>query len=65
MLPVKFPGGPRSKSWRINFEIKGDPKDPPSGSTFWLGFEVPDPCGYQWTVEPRPFWSLAGPMDRK
>ena len=29
------------KSWKHDFEIIGDPKGPPSGSTFWSGFEAP------------------------
>ena len=36
------------KSWKHNFEIAGDSKGPTRGSTFWLGFEVPDPYGYLW-----------------
>ena len=32
------------KSWKLNFEIIDDP----SGSTFCLVFEVPDPYGYLW-----------------
>ena len=31
-----------------NFEITVDLKGPPSGPTFWLGFEDPDPYGYLW-----------------
>ena len=34
------------KSWKHNFEITGDPKGPPSGPTFCIGSEVPDPYGY-------------------
>ena len=30
------------KSWKHDFEITGDPKCPPSGLTFWSGFEAPD-----------------------
>ena len=30
------------KSWKHDFEITGDPKGPPSGSTSWSGFEAPD-----------------------
>ena len=30
------------KSWKHDFEIAGDPKGTPSGSTFWSGFEGPD-----------------------
>ena len=30
------------KSWKHDFEITGGPKGPPSGSTFWSGFEGPD-----------------------
>ena len=30
------------KSWKHNFEITGDAKGPPSGSTFLLGFEITD-----------------------
>ena len=44
--PLKGGGGgregPRSESWKHDFEITGDPKGRPSGSTFWSGFEVPD-----------------------
>ena len=31
-------------SWKYDFETTGDPKGPPSGSTFcfWWGFEAPD-----------------------
>ena len=29
------------KSWKHDFEITGDPKFPPGGSTFWSGFEAP------------------------
>ena len=29
------------KSWKHDFEITGDPKCPPGGSTFWSGFEAP------------------------
>ena len=29
------------KSWKHDFEITGDPKCPPVGSTFWSGFEAP------------------------
>ena len=36
------------KSWKHNFEITGEPKGPTGGSTFWLGFEIPDPYGYLW-----------------
>ena len=36
------------KSWKYDFEITVDPKGPPSGSTFWLGFKVPDPLGSEW-----------------
>ena len=28
--------------------ITGGPKGPPSGSTFWWGFEAPDSYGYLW-----------------
>ena len=34
------------KSLKHNFRITGDPNGLPSGSTFWLGSEVPDPYGY-------------------
>ena len=30
------------KSWKHDFEITGDPKGPPSGSTFLSGSEAPD-----------------------
>ena len=30
------------KSWKHDFEITGDPKGPPTESTFWSGFEAPD-----------------------
>ena len=42
------------KSWKHDFEITGDPKFPPGGSTFWSGFEAP--------VGQRP---LSGPKNRK
>ena len=41
-LTLKGGGGPRSESWKHDFEITGDPKGPPSRSTFWSGFEAPD-----------------------
>ena len=28
-------GGSKVKSWNHDFEITGDPKGPPRGSTFW------------------------------
>ena len=31
------------KSWKHDFEITGDPKGPPIGSTFWSSFEAPNP----------------------
>ena len=34
------------KSWKHDFEITGDPKGLPSGSTFWSGIEAPDSIGY-------------------
>ena len=30
------------KSWKHDFKITGDPKDQPSGSTFWSCFEPRD-----------------------
>ena len=40
---VKRGGGVQGqKSWKHYFEITGDPKGSPSGSTFWSGFEAPD-----------------------
>ena len=36
------------KFQKHDFEIKVDPKGPPSESTFWLGFETPEPCGCTW-----------------
>ena len=42
------------KSWKHDFEITGDPKYPPGGSTFWPGFEAP--------MGQRP---LLGPKNRK
>ena len=30
------------KRWKHDFEMTGDPNGPPSGSTFWVGFEAPD-----------------------
>ena len=36
--PWKFQG---QKSWKHDFEITGDTKFPPGGSTFWSGFEAP------------------------
>ena len=43
-FPFKGGGGgvQGQKSWKHDFEITGDPKVPPSGSTFWSGFEAPD-----------------------
>ena len=38
-------GAQGQKSWKQDFEITGDPKSPPNGSTFWLGFEAPGICG--------------------
>ena len=35
-------GGYHSKFRKHNFEIVVDPKGPPSGSTFWSGWEAPD-----------------------
>ena len=32
------------KSWKHDFEITGDPKGPPGGSTFSLGFLRPQTC---------------------
>ena len=32
------------KSWKHDFEITGDPKGPPGGSTFKLGFLRPQTC---------------------
>ena len=42
--PLKGGGGgvQGQKSWKHDFEITDDPKGPPSGSTFWSGFEAPD-----------------------
>ena len=40
------------KSWKHDFEITGDPKVPPSGSTIWWGFEAPDSYGYMWGRAP-------------
>ena len=45
-------GGQGLKSWKHDFEITGDPKGPPSGSTFWRGFEAPDSKGYLWGHAP-------------
>ena len=39
-------------SRKHDFEITGDPKGPPSGSTFWWGFEAPDSYGYLWGRAP-------------
>ena len=51
----------REKPFAI--ELTGDPKSPPNGSPFWLGFDVPDPYGYRWGhVLFRP---LKGPSARK
>ena len=44
---LKGGGVQGQKSWKHNFEITSDPKVPPSGSTFWLGFEVPEPYGHR------------------
>ena len=40
--PLRGGGVQGLKSWKHDFEITGDPKGPPSGSTFWSGFEGPD-----------------------
>ena len=40
------------KSWNHDFEITSDPKGPPSGSTFWWGFEAPNSYGYLWGRAP-------------
>ena len=46
MLVVKGGGGGGEvkglKSWKHDFEITGDPKGPPIGSTFWSSFEAPN-----------------------
>ena len=34
-------GSPRSKSWKLDFEITGDPTGPPYGSLI-VGCEAPD-----------------------
>ena len=39
-------------SWQHDFKITGDSKVPPSGSTFWWGFEAPDSYGYLWGRAP-------------
>ena len=42
-------------SWKHDFDITGDPKVPPSGSTFWWGFEAPDSIiirNPHWTESP-------------
>ena len=44
---LKGRGGPRSKK----LEITGN-QGQPSGSTFWLGFEVPGQHGYLWGPGP-------------
>ena len=49
LCQFKFSRGVQGqKNWIHNFEITSDPKGPSSGSTFWLGFEVPDPYWYLW-----------------
>ena len=38
---IKGGGGVQGQiSWKHDFEITCDPKGPPSGSTFWWGFEA-------------------------
>ena len=39
------------------------PKGPPSGSTFWLGFESPDPYGWAWGHAH--FWAHVRPKKSK
>ena len=41
-------------SWKHNFEITGDPKDPPSGLTFWWSFEAPD----SYLLSPKKFHTI-------
>ena len=36
------------KNLKQDFEIMVYPKGPPSRSTFWLGFETPDPYEWAW-----------------
>ena len=36
-------GGGRVHGWKHDFEITGDPKGPPIGSTFVSSFEAPNP----------------------
>ena len=43
------------KRWNHDFEITGDPKGTPSGSTFWWGFKAPESYGYLWGRAP--FWA--------
>ena len=38
--PIYQGGIQGQKSCKLDFEITGDPKGPPSGPTFWSGFEV-------------------------
>ena len=40
---IKGGGVQGLKSWKHDFEITGDPKGPPIGSTFWSSFEAPNP----------------------
>ena len=42
-LCIKGGGVQGLKSWKHYFEITGDPKGPPIGSTFWSSFEAPNP----------------------
>ena len=49
---VRGRGVQGQKSWKHDFEITGDPKGPPSGSTFWSCFEAPDSKGYHYLLTP-------------
>ena len=43
---IKCGGDQGQKCWKHDFDITGDPKGPPSGSTFWWGFDAPDSYGW-------------------
>ena len=49
ILYAHFKGGVQGqKSRKHDFEITGDTKVSPSGSTSWPDFEAPDSYGYLW-----------------
>ena len=56
-------GGWSPKNRKHDFEITVDPKGPPCGSTFWLGFETPDLYGRAWGHAH--FWAHTRPKKSK